>query len=223
MESQLVALINRIRAPVSQAVRGGNRMQLLSRALHLSVISVCVGALIGTLSVAVGLLEASASVLGSGLGLLADLAGSIVLVWRFHSERRAPFHAERVERRAAVVVAVALGVVSLAIAAEATVALARHEPPGASWLSLIVAGVALAVLPPLAVAKRSTAARLGSHALRGDSSITAIGAATALIALIGLGLFHAFGWWWTDRVAALLVAIIAASEALEVLRGIESR
>ena len=38
--------------------------------------------------------------------------------------------------------------------------------------------------------------------------------------LVGLALFHAFGWWWADRVAALVVAAIAASEGYEVLRGL---
>ncbi len=223
MPSLLVAFIDRIRAPAPGSGRDHDRIELLSRALHLSLASVCAGALIGTLSVAVGLLEASVSVLGSGLGLLADLVGSIVLVWRFHTERRAPFHADRVERRAAAVVVVALALVSAAIAAEAITALLDGEPPGTSWLSLMAAGIALIALPPLALAKRRTATRLGSHALRGDSSITAIGAGTALIALVGLALFHGFGWWWTDRVAALVVAAAAASEALAVLRGFRVR
>jgi divalent metal cation (Fe/Co/Zn/Cd) transporter len=195
-----------------------SRHALLSRALHLSVASVCAGALIGALSVAVGIAESSVSVLGTGLGLLADLAGSVVLVWRFHAERRHPVHAERVERRAAWVIVVALALVSALVAAEAIRALADGEPPGGSSLSFVAAGIALGVLPPLALAKRRTAAQLGSHALRGDSSITAIGAGTALIALVGLALFHAFAWWWADRVAALIVAALAASEAYEVRR-----
>lgn len=193
-----------------------DRPELLSRALYLSLASVCVGALIGTLSVAVGIVEASVGVLGTGLGLLADLAGSVVLVWRFRAERRHPVHAEHAERRAGAVVVIALGLVAVVVAADAIRALVEHEAPGGSPLSLVAAGIALLVLPPLALAKRRTAAGLGSHALRGDSSITAIAAATAFIALVGLALFHAFGWWWADRVAALIVATIAASEAYEV-------
>ena len=181
----------------------------------------CAGALIGTLSVAVGMVEASVGVLAAGLGLLADLAGSVVLAWRFHAERRHPVHAEHAERRAAAVIVVALALVSAVVAADAIRALVDHEPPRGSWLSFVAAGIALMVLPPLALAKRRTAARLGSHALRGDSSITAIGAATAIIALVGLALFHAFGWWWADRAAALIVAAVAASEGYGVLRGLQ--
>ena len=221
MASLLVASISRIRARALRGRRDPDRLELLSRALYLSLASVCAGALIGTLSVAVGVVESSVGVLASGLGLLADLAGSVVLVWRFRAERRHPVRAERAERRAAAVVVVALGLVSAVVAADAIRALVDHETPGGSWLSLVAAGIALVVLPPLALAKRRTAARLGSHALRGDSSITAIGAATALIALVGLALFHAFGWWWADRVAGLIVAAAAASEAYEVLRGLQ--
>jgi divalent metal cation (Fe/Co/Zn/Cd) transporter len=217
--SRFPVLIARIRAPALRGRRGPDRIELLSRALSLSLASVCAGALIGTLSVAVGIAEASVSVLGSGLGLLADLAGSVVLVWRFHAERRHPVHAERVEQSAAAVIVVALALVSAAVTVDAIRALVDHGPPRGSWLSLAAAGIALMVLPPLAIAKRRTAALLGSHALRGDSSITAIGAGTALIALVGLALFHAFGWWWADRVAGIIVATVAASEAYKVHRG----
>jgi hypothetical protein len=220
--SLLVAFMGRIRAAAPRRCRDRDRNELLSRALHLSLASVCAGGLIGAFSVAIGIVEASVAVLGSGLGLLADLGGSTVLVWRFHAERRNPVHAERAERRAGAAIVVALALVSAVVAAEAIRGLLDHEPPAGSWLSLVAAGIALTVLPPLALAKRRTAARLGSHALRGDSSITAIGAATGLIALIGLALFHAFGWWWTDRVAALIVATVAASEGYEVLRELQA-
>lgn len=221
MASLLLAFIGRIRAVSLRGQRDPDRTELLSRALYLSLASVCAGALIGTLSVAIGIVEASVGVLGSGLGLLADLAGSVVLVWRFHAERRHPVHAEHAERRAAAVIVVALALVSAVVAADAIRALVGHEAPAGSWLSLVAAGIAVTVLPPLAVAKRRTAARLRSHALTGDSSITAIGAATGLIALIGLALFHAFGWWWADRVAALVVAAIAAREGYEVLHRLQ--
>jgi divalent metal cation (Fe/Co/Zn/Cd) transporter len=56
------------------------------------------------------------------------------------------------------------------------------------------------------------AAELRSRALRGDATLSGIGAAVALLALIGLLLDRSFGWWWADRVAALSVAGIAAAE-----------
>jgi divalent metal cation (Fe/Co/Zn/Cd) transporter len=54
---------------------------------------------------------------------------------------------------------------------------------------------------------------MGSRALQGDGTLSGIGAATSLLALTVLVLYHTFGWWWADRVAALVVAIIAAAGA----------
>ena len=82
---------------------------------------------------------------------------------------------------------------------------------------MVTSAVTVCVLRPLAYAKRVTAIALGSHALRGDSTLSAIGAGTALFALIGLLLNAAFGWWWADRVVALLIAGAAAFEAREVI------
>jgi divalent metal cation (Fe/Co/Zn/Cd) transporter len=194
------------------------RSRLLAWALYLSIASVCVGTVVGALSVAVGLAEHSVAVLGSGLGMLADLAGSLVLVWRFKAERSHPVRASQAERRAAIVIVAALAIVAAAVGLESIRALAQQEHPHGSVLSLVAAALAAVVLSPLALGKRRVADALGSHALRGDSSVTAIGAGTALVALLGLALFHAFGWWWADPAAALLIATIAASESYAVHR-----
>ena len=52
-----------------------------------------------------------------------------------------------------------------------------------------------------------------SRALQGDAALSGNGAATSLIALVALAHYHALSWWWADRVATLLVAVIAATEA----------
>jgi divalent metal cation (Fe/Co/Zn/Cd) transporter len=46
--------------------------------------------------------------------------------------------------------------------------------------------------------------------------------ASLLVAFIArISAPHAFGWWWADRVAALIVAAVAASECYEVLRELQ--
>jgi divalent metal cation (Fe/Co/Zn/Cd) transporter len=199
--------------------RPTDRHRLLTTALRLSEISVAAGLAIGGLSVAVGLLDHSLGVLGTGLGVLADVAGSVVLIWRFRIERRHPVHAERVEATAARLVAATLALIGVVLAVESIRALTAGTHPGSSLLSLAAAGLAVIALPPLAYRKRATAAALASPALRGDSTLSAIGAATALLALVGLILFRAFDWWWADRVVALLVAGVAAVESRSLLRG----
>ena len=194
-----------------------SRSAMLGRALRLSWLSVAFGLVSGSVSVAAGLADHSLGVLAAGLSVLADVAGSVVLIWRFRVERSDPHRAHQVEDRAAVVVALALAAIGVLLTYESVDALIRGTHPGSSLLAVLTAAISLCVLGPLAYAKRTTAIALGSHALRGDSTLSAIGAATALFALVGLLLNTAFGWWWADRVVALLIAAAAAAEAREVI------
>ena len=90
---------------------------------------------------------------------------------------------------------------------------ASGSRPGTSAITLIAAGVSLAVLTPLAYAKRRLGGQMGSRALQGDGILSGIGAATSLLALAALALNDTLGWWWADRIAALIVAAVAAAEA----------
>jgi divalent metal cation (Fe/Co/Zn/Cd) transporter len=163
-------------------------------------------------------LDHSLGVLAAGLAVLADLAGSAVLIWRFRAERQHPVNAKHVEARAAMVVVAALVMISAALTFESVRALLANSHPGSSALTLSAAAIAILALTPLAYLKRKTALALASRALKGDSTLSAIGAATALLALLGLLLYHSFGWWWADRVVALVIAGVAAAEAYTVAR-----
>ena len=101
-----------------------------------------------------GLENHSLSVLAIGLSILADVTGSAALIWRFRAERRQPVRSQAAETRAAIVVAAALAIASTVIITQAAVALATGSRPGTSSVTLIAAGISLAVLTPLAHAKR---------------------------------------------------------------------
>jgi len=194
-------------------VQPADRLRLATRALWLVTVSVVFGTGSGAVSVDAGLHGHSLGVLAVGLGVLADVAGSAVLVWRFRAERRRPGQSAGHEVRAAVIVAAALAVISVVLAVPSVAALASRSPPGASALALVAAAVSLAVLTPLAVAKRRLGRQISSRALQGDGALSGIGAATSFLALAGLVLYDVLGWWWADRVAALVVAAIAATLA----------
>src|SRR6185437_2499316 len=183
-----------------------DRQRQISAALRLSWISVLFGLLAGAVSVATGVTDRSLGVLAVGLGVLADVTGSATLIWRFRAERRRPELSHAAESAAALTVAVALAVVSAVIIVPAAVALAARSRPGASDVTLIAAGISIAVLTPLAYAKRRLGGQMASRALRGDGTLSGIGAAESLLALTALVLYHALGWWWADRVSALTLA-----------------
>ena len=189
------------------------RLRMVTRALWLVWVSVAFGTLSGVVSVVTGLHGHSLSVFAVGLGVLADVTGSAALIWRFRAERRQPGRSGDQETRAAAIVAAALAVVSAVLTVESVTALAGGSRPGTSDLTLIAAGVSLAVLTPLTFAKRRLGRQMASRALQGDGALSGIGAATSLLALIALALYHTLGWWWADRIAALTVAAVAAAAA----------
>ena len=134
-------------------VSGPARSSQVTTALWLVSISVAFCLLSGAVSVTTGLANHSLSVLAIGLGVLADVTGSAVLIWRFWAERRRAGQSRAAETRAAIVVAAALAAVSAVIIVQAAAALAAGSRPGTSGLALIAAGISLAVLTPLAFAR----------------------------------------------------------------------
>ena len=111
----------------------------------------------------------------------------------------------------------ALGCTAIILVIESVIALAQQSHPGSSAIAIGGAGVSLLVLTPLAVAKRRLGTAIGSPALRGDGALSGIGAATSLLAIAALILYQALGWWWADRVTALIVAAVAAIEAWRIM------
>jgi divalent metal cation (Fe/Co/Zn/Cd) transporter len=194
-----------------------DRSALTALALRLSWASVGWAAVSGTASLTVGLLDHSLAITGVGLNLLGDLAGSVALIWRFGRERRRLRGAENAERVARWVVGIALTLVAAFLAVQSVRRLAGGTRPIADVGSLLVAAASVLVLPPLARAKRRVGSSLDSRALRGDGTLSAVGAAIALLALAGLLVNWALGWWWADPAAALAIAVAAGVEARAVL------
>ena len=182
-------------------------------------ISVAWGVITGGWSITAGLLAGSLGVLGLGLGVVADIAGSASLVWRFQRIRFDGKEGKRAEVRASVVVAAALMLTALVLTVAATYALVDRSAPDSSVSAMVPAAAAAIVLTPLGVAKHRVGSALSSRALKGDGTLSGIGAFLGAFALMGLLTNRYLGWWWADRVVALVAAGIAASEAARVLRN----
>jgi divalent metal cation (Fe/Co/Zn/Cd) transporter len=86
-------------------------------------------------------------------------------------------------------------------------------------VGIALSAATLATMPPLAVAKARLGAQLGSAATRGEGRQNMVCAYLSAALLAGLVANAAFGWWWADPVAALVVAGVAVREGREAWRG----
>jgi divalent metal cation (Fe/Co/Zn/Cd) transporter len=192
---------------------------LLRQAARLCGATVAWNLAVGGAAVATALVTSSLSLIGFGINAVVDSSVSSLLVWRFRSEERG--HAERamrLERSAVRVAGAAFTIIALYLTVRAVVALANREHASSSLFGIAEALGSLVVLPYLAVRKYRLSVRLGSRALRADSLLTVSGVALASIALVGLILQRAAGWWWADPVAALVIAVFLAVQGAGALR-----
>ena len=149
----------------------------------------------------------SLALIGFGVNAVVDSSVSALLVWRFRAEETGhATRAIRAERIALRLAGVAFTVIAIYVLVRAVVALAAGHRASSSLFGVLEAVSSLIVLPYLALAKYRLSTELGSRALRADSLLTVSGIALAAIALAGLVLQRAFGWWWADPVAALVIA-----------------
>jgi divalent metal cation (Fe/Co/Zn/Cd) transporter len=116
-------------------------------------------------------------------------------------------------------IAVSFWVIAAYVLVEAMRTLAGGSHPEVSWVGIGVAGITLVAMPPLASAKGRVARALDSHAVRSEGRQNLLCAYLSAALLIGLGANAAFGWWWADPAAALVVASVAANEGREAWRG----
>jgi divalent metal cation (Fe/Co/Zn/Cd) transporter len=193
------------------------RLSLIAAALRLSYFTIAWNGVVGASGLVVALSTGSLALAAFAGNALLDSSASLVLVWRFLSERRDPLAAGRVERRAQAVVAAAMIVVGLSVLVEAVRALAGGSHADESALGFAVAMGSVLVLPWLGRAKLRVAAALPSAALRGDGLLTLAAAALAVITLLTLLVASALGWWWADPLAAFVIAVGLAAEGLRVV------
>lgn len=187
-------------------------MDPVRSALRVSWATVSWSVVAGIASLVVGIEAGSLSLGGLGASILIDVVSSAVLIWRFRRQRTTAEFPEAAERRAQVVAACGLLAIAVVLAATGVQHLVAGSHPRVPALALGLAAANLVVLPLLARWKYRVADAVGSLALRTDAHITMVGTSTSALTLIGLGLDRAFGWWWSDAVAALVIAVVAADQ-----------
>jgi divalent metal cation (Fe/Co/Zn/Cd) transporter len=175
----------------------------------------------GGIGVAAALAAGSIVLLGFGVDSFVESASAAVMIWRLRAETRGVDEQtmEALDRRASKLIAVSLFALGAYVAIDSVRALWTGERPLPSMIGLVLLAVSLALMVWLARAKRQTAASLGSRAMAADAFQTTACWWLSLIAMLGLGLNAALGWWWADPVAALGMVYFLVAEGAEAWRG----
>jgi divalent metal cation (Fe/Co/Zn/Cd) transporter len=189
------------------------RDELVRRGRHLEYFTVGYNSLEGVIAVGSGIVAGSIALIGFGFDSAIEVLSGLILIWRLHSDD------EETEQRALKLVGLSFLLLGVYVAFDAGKSLFRREAPDESLIGIILAAVSLVVMPLLVRSKRRVARGIKSRALDADATQTALCTYLSAILLVGLGLNAAFGWWWADPAAALIMVPIIVNEGREALQG----
>jgi divalent metal cation (Fe/Co/Zn/Cd) transporter len=185
-----------------------DRTAALRRARVLNVLTIVWNAVEGVVAVVAGVLAGSVSLIGFGLDSGIEVSAALVLTWRLRQERDGEC-SQDADRRALRLVALSFGALAGYVGYEALTDLVAGNRPDVTVVGIVLAALSLMVMPVLARAKARLAPVLGSRAAQAEATQTDVCAWLSGALLIGLGAHAAFGWWWADPAAALVIAGIA--------------
>lgn len=192
-----------------------SRASAVRSALGLEYFSLAWNFLETFVGLAAGLASGSVALIGFALDSVVESSSAAALIWRLRRERSGGASTEDIERRAVRIVGGAFFALAAYVGVQALIDLATRSKPEASTLGIVLAAVSLVVMPWLAIRKRRMAQTLDSRSLEADSGQTWLCSYISAFLLVGLGANAAFGWWWADPAAALVIAALAVKEGRE--------
>jgi divalent metal cation (Fe/Co/Zn/Cd) transporter len=198
--------------------RTPGRSALVQRGLALNYLTIGYNVIEAIVALGAGVVSGSVARVGFGLDSVIEVTASGAAQWRLRSDLD---HARRegVERTTLRIIGWSFLALAAYVVVDSAHALLRREPPERSIVGLVLLALSAVVMPVLARAKRRVAQAMASRALEADAMQTSLCAFLSVIALAGVGLNAALGWWWADPVAALAMVPIIAKEGVEGVRG----
>ena len=196
----------------------GLRSQAVARGRRLEYVTIVYNSLEGLVALVAGWLAGSVALVGFGFDSIIEVSSGAALLLRLHADADTRRRA-RMERFTLGFVGVCFLVLAAYVSYDSLSNLIRHEPPRPSIIGIVLAATSLIVMPLLARAKRRVAREISSGAMAADAKQTEFCMYLSAILLAGLTLNAAFGWWWADPLAGLVMVPIIAREGIEALRG----
>jgi divalent metal cation (Fe/Co/Zn/Cd) transporter len=195
-----------------------SRTELVARGLRLNYLTITYNAFEAIVSLAAGLIAGSVALVSFGIDSAIEVTSAGAAQVRLRTDYD-PVRRERFEQRTHRVIGGAFLTLAVYVMIDAAHALWLQEAPAPSRIGVSILALSVVVMPVLARAKRRVAIGLGSGALAADATQTSLCAYLSAIALAGVALNAALGWWWADPVAALAMVPIIAKEGVEGVRA----
>ncbi len=149
----------------------------------------------------------SVALAGFGLDSVVEIGASTVVIWQLKGTDR-----KSRERTALRIIAVSFLALAIYILAQSLRTLVLQVRPHTSQLGMVWLAVTFVVMVVLAKGKGSIGAKLGNPVLETEARVTMVDAYLAASVLVGIVLNAAFGWWWADPVAGLVIVFYGVKE-----------
>ena len=187
------------------------RGRLLRRGLRWEYLTLAWNVIGSGVMLTAAVITGSVALTGFGVDSLIEIGASVVVIRQLRPVSSSS------EARALRLIGAAFVALAVYLVAQAGYALASHAQPARSLGGMAWLAGTVVVMAALAVAKSRTGAALGNAVLRAEARVTAVDAALAGAVLMGIVADAAFGWWWADPVAGLVLVAYAVSEARTLL------
>jgi divalent metal cation (Fe/Co/Zn/Cd) transporter len=197
-------------AAESGSERVGHEMHdpLLARGRRLELLTIGWNVMEVFVTVGLGMAAGSLALIAFGLDSLVEVFASLVVV-RYIGNH----HAEGRARNSLRLVAVAFGLLGIYLLAASVYNLIQRDVADSSPLGIAYLAITACVMFALAFQKRSLARAARSGPLAAEAHLTLLDGCLATGILVALVMNAAWGLWWADPAAALVVALFCFREA----------
>lgn len=185
--------------------------KLFQKALLLEYITIGWNIVEGFVSIGIGLLTGSVSLVAYGLESSVEVFASGVTVWSLKGTGRGR------EKKALKRIGLAYLVVSFYIFVDAGRSLFTNHHANQSVIAVMIVTVLAVAMIILGIYKRKVGLQLRNDVVLADAKFTLIDAALSTTVLVGLLFNVLFGWWWMDQATALFLSGVAFREGLREL------
>jgi divalent metal cation (Fe/Co/Zn/Cd) transporter len=183
------------------------------RAVSVELFTVGWNAIEAAVALAAGAVAGSVALVGFGLDSVVEVSAALVVLWQFFGIP------EEREQRALKLIGGCFFALAAYVAFSSLRDLLTRSEPDASIVGIVLTAISLVVMPLLARAKTRIGRDIGARSLIADSGQTRLCVYLSAITLGGLAANATLGWWWSDPLAALAIAMIAVREGREAWRG----